>query len=86
MANTVSYSFDLFFDNINLSGDHRSVAATRRDRLISLLKNDFEILEAFPTGSIPRYTAVREHADLDIMVALHRGKHIKDKKPSQVLK
>ena len=59
MAYTVPYSFDLFFDNINLGGDHRSDAATRRDDLVSLIENDFEILEAFPTGSIERYTAVR---------------------------
>jgi hypothetical protein len=86
MAYTVSYSFDLFFDNINLGGDQRSVAAARRDRLVSLLKKDFEILEAFPTGSIQRYTAVRNYADLDLMVVLHWSKHIKDKKPSKVLK
>ena len=86
MAYYVPTAFDTFFDNINLSGDHRSTAAARRDRLVSLLKNDFDILEAFPTGSIPRYTAVRGYADLDVMVALHWSKHIKDKKPSEVLK
>ena len=85
MAYTVSYSFDLFFENINLTGDHRSTATARRDRIVSLLKNDFEIIEAFPTGSIQRYTAVREYADLDIMVALHWEKHIKEKTPSAVL-
>jgi hypothetical protein len=85
MAYSVPYSFDLFFDDINLSGDHRSIAAERRDRLISLLEKDFEIVEAFPTGSIPRFTAVRDRADLDVMVALHWSKHIKDKKPSEVL-
>src|SRR5579863_3196057 len=85
MAYTVSYSFDLFFDDINLTGDHRSTAAARRDRIVSLLKNDFEILEAFPTGSIPRYTAVRGYADLDVMVVLHWSRHIKGKQPSEVL-
>src|SRR5260370_6533647 len=85
MPYTVPYSFDAFFDNINLSGDHHSTAAARRDRIVSLLDNEFEIIEAFPTGSIPRYTAIRDYADLDVMVALHWTKHIKDKKPSEVL-
>lgn len=86
MAYHVPYAFNVFFDNINLRGDHRSTASARKERLVSLLGKEFEILEAFPTGSIPRYTAVRDHADLDVMVVLHWGKHIKDKKPSEVLK
>src|SRR4051794_28520964 len=85
MAYTVRYSFDQFFNNINLPGDHRETAASRRDRLVSILKNDFEILEAFTIGSIPKYTAIKGYADLDIMVALHYTKHIKDKLPSKVL-
>jgi hypothetical protein len=42
------------------------------------------VIEAFASGSIPRYTALNEHADLDVIVALHYSKHIKDKTPSQV--
>ena len=41
--------------------------------------------DSFPTGSVPKGTALKSHADLDIMVVLHYGKHIKGKKPSQVL-
>jgi hypothetical protein len=85
VAFSVEYAFDLFFENINLTADLRDVANTRRDRLISLLGKHFEILEAFPTGSIPRFTAVREHADVDVIVALHYGQHIKGKLPSEVL-
>lgn len=85
MAYFVSSAFDQFFDNINLPGDHREVASARKDELVSLLKNHFEILEAFPTGSIPRFTAVRDHADLDVMVVLHYGKHIEGRTPAQVL-
>ena len=85
MPYTVAVSFDKFRENIELSGDHRETAAARKDRIVSLLKNSFEILDAFPTGSIPRFTAVRGHADLDVMVALHYGKHIKGKNPSGVL-
>lgn len=85
MATSVKSAFETFHYNINLSGDHRETAKARKDRLISLLKNDFEILEAFTTGSVPRYTAVKNHADLDIMVVLHYSKHIKGKTPTQVL-
>lgn len=86
MAYSVPYAFDVFFDSINLSGDYRLAASGRRDKIVSILESDFEIVEAFPTGSIPRYTAVKGYADLDVMVALHWGKHVKDKKPSDVLK
>lgn len=85
MAYTVAVSFDKFRENIELTGDHRDTANKRKDDIVESLKNDFTILEAFPSGSIPRYTAVTGYADLDVIVVLHYGKHIKDKKPSQVL-
>lgn len=85
MAYTVAVSFDQFFDKINLSGDHRATATARKDALIVLLKKHFTVLEGFATGSIPRFTAVTEHADLDVMVALHYGNHIEGKTPAQVL-
>jgi len=86
MPYTVAVSFDKFFDSINLPGDHRGTANTRRERIVSLLKKDFTIIESFATGSVPRFTAVSGYADVDVIVALHYGKHIKDKLPSQVLK
>jgi hypothetical protein len=43
------------------------------------------VLEAIPFGSIPRFTALKEHADVDVMAVLHFGKHIQDRKPSDVL-
>jgi hypothetical protein len=85
MPYTVAVSFDQFFDQINLGGDHRSTANGRRDDIVSKLSKSFDIVEAFSTGSIPKYTALRQHADLDVMVALHYEKHIKDKTPTQVL-
>lgn len=85
MPYTVSASFDAFHANINLSGDHRQIANTRRDDVVDTLSKKFEIVESFATGSIPKYTALKEQADLDVMVALHYGKHIKDKTPTQVL-
>lgn len=85
MSYTVEASFDKFRQNIELSGDHRETANARRDRIVTLLKDQFTILEAFSSGSIPRYTALKNNSDLDIIVALHYGKHVKDKKPSEVL-
>lgn len=86
MPYTVAVSFDKFRQDIEISGTHRETATRRRNSIVSLLKGDFEILDAFPSGSIPRYTAVRGYADLDVIVVLHYGKHIKGKKPSEVLK
>jgi hypothetical protein len=85
MAFTVSAAFDHFYENINLSGDHRETANSRRDHVVSLLKKNLEVVEAFASGSIPRFTAVREYADVDVIVALHYSRHIKDKSPAQVL-
>lgn len=85
MPYTVSASFEKFRENIELSGNHRETASERKDRLVSLLGDEFEILDAFPSGSIPRFTAVKEYADLDIIVVLHYGKHIEGKQPSEVL-
>ena len=85
MPYTVAVSFDKFFENINLPGDHRETANARRDNIVSSLEKEFEILDAFPTGSIPRFTAVKGYADLDVLVVLHYGKHIQGKKPSEVL-
>ncbi|PRY06183.1 nucleotidyltransferase [Paraburkholderia sp. BL25I1N1] len=85
MPYTVEVSFDRFYDNINLSGDHRGIANARRDDIVATLSKTFEIIEAFSTGSIPKFTALKQHADLDVMVVLHYGKHIKNKTPTEVL-
>jgi hypothetical protein len=85
MPYTVPAAFDKFVAKISLSEDNTETATARRDRIVSLLQNDFTILEAFATGSVPRGTGIRGYTDLDVIVALHYTKHIKDKKPSQVL-
>lgn len=85
MPYTVPASFDKFIDNITITGDHKDTAESRRKRIVDLLHNDFDILDSFPTGSIPKGTALKSHADLDIIIVLHWAKHIKDKLPSQVL-
>jgi SMODS domain-containing protein len=85
MPYTVLASFNKFLENISLTGDHKETASARKDRVVSLLSKSFAILDAFATGSIPRGTALRTVADLDVMVVLHWSKHIKDKNPTQVL-
>ncbi|UVL30144.1 nucleotidyltransferase domain-containing protein [Pseudomonas donghuensis] len=85
MPYTVPVSFDQFYEKINLAGDHRDTANRRRDDIVKTLSKSFEIIESFSTGSIPKFTALKDHADLDVMVVLHYGKHIKDKTPTQIL-
>jgi len=85
MPYTVAISFDRFIENISLTGDHRETATARKDRIVSLLENTFTILDSFSSGSIPRHTALKGHADLDVIVVLHWTKHIKGKTPEQVL-
>ncbi len=85
MALTVSAAFDAFHGAINLGGDHREVANSRKETLLGYLKKSFDVLDAFAIGSIPKYTALKGDADLDIMVVLHYTKHIKDKTPKQLL-
>ncbi|WP_272027153.1 nucleotidyltransferase [Kocuria rosea] len=86
MSWTTEYAFSQFYDAINLPGDHHTAANARKDWIVSRLKaGGLNVIDAFSMGSIPRYTALRQHADLDVMVALHYGQHIKDRTPAQVL-
>jgi hypothetical protein len=78
-------SFDKLVENISLTGDHHEVADARKDRAVSLLGNGFTILDSFTSGSVPRLTALKGHADLDVIVVLLWAKHIKGKSPEQVL-
>jgi|GEM_PF-918218 len=84
MAWTVNYSFTEFFEAINLGDGFRDTANRRRDRIVELLGKDFEIIEAFATGSIPKSTALKE-ADVDVMIVLHYGKHVEGNTPREVL-
>lgn len=79
------YAFDQFYAAINLPGDHRALANTRKDWIIRRIGTSLDVLNSFPMGSIPRFTALEAHADLDVILVLHFGKHIKDEKPSAVL-
>lgn len=83
---SVNAAFKKFYDGITLIGDQRNICNTRRDNVIADLEKSFDIIDSFATGSIPKYTALRKpDPDVDVMVVLHYGKHIKDKKPSEVL-
>jgi hypothetical protein len=85
MPYTVAYSFGRFYEAINLSGDHRATANARKDWIVGRLGQSMDVLEARAIGSIPRYTALAAHADLDILVALHYGRHIRGREPAAVL-
>jgi hypothetical protein len=85
MAYTVESAFTGFYDAINLDGDKRDIANSRRDHIQGILSKNFEIVESFSSGSIPRFTALKDHSDVDVIVALHYSKHIKGKTPAQVL-
>ena len=87
MAYSVEGAFDAFYEKINLNGDYRDTANSRRDRLVSLLKKDFDVLDAF--FRLDRYRGLppfKGHSDLDIMVVLHFGKHIQNKTLSRFSK
>jgi hypothetical protein len=86
MAYTVQSAFNQFYDAINLPGDHRDTANIRKKHLIELLGGKFEIVDSFGMGSIPKFTALKGHADLDIFLVLHYTKHCMNKSPSEVLK
>ncbi len=85
MPYTVAVSFDKFREVIEPLPYQRETATNRKDHLLSLLSDDFVINDSFASGSLPKYTAVAGYADLDIIVVLHYSKHVKDKKPSEVL-
>ncbi len=72
---------DGLLEEIAIDGSLMDTANTRRDRIVELLKDEFTILEAFPTGFLVRGTALSGHADVDVIVALHYGKHIEGKEP-----
>jgi hypothetical protein len=86
MPYTVPVSFDKFLEKISVTPIQEDKSEARRKDIVATLKDHFEILDSFPTGSLAHGTAVRGYADLDVMVVLHYGKHIKGKKPSEVLK
>lgn len=62
------------------------MANARKDWVVGRLRSGgLNVLDSFAIGSIPRYTALQDHADLDVMIVLHFGQHIKNRTPSQVL-
>jgi hypothetical protein len=85
MPYTAEVAFDQFYEEINLTGDFRSVATGRRENVVGALDKTLTIVDSFSTGSIPRYTALKGAADLDLMVVLHYTKHVAGKTPTELL-
>lgn len=85
MSYTIESAFDIYYQRINLSTDYRALAATRRDHIISMLGRKLNVITAFANGSITKFTALSNHADLDIFVVLHFGAHCSGKSPADVL-
>lgn len=85
MPFSVSSSFTTFLSNISITEDHVATARTRTSKIVELLRNNFEILEAFPTGSLLRGTAQKGIADVDVIAVLHYSKHIKENTPRTLL-
>lgn len=85
MPNTVDAAFEQFHEAISLVADYRTTAKARRERVVRLLSSTFEVEDAFGAGSIPRLTALKGDAALDVMVVLNYSKHIRDRTPTQVL-
>jgi len=86
MPYLLSTAFDVFLRNITVGGDLRSTAVARRDKIAELLEGKMDTLDIFPTGSLVRGTGLKGSSDVDVIVLLHYGKHIKGKTPTQVLK
>jgi SMODS domain-containing protein len=81
----VDTAFHDFYELINLPGDFRETANARKDWIVRRLNPVYNILDAFAMGSIPKYTALQEYADLDVMVVLHFSEHIEGRTPAEVL-
>ena len=78
-------SFDKFIENISVSGNQSETAGSRSQSIVNLLDKDFTITEAFPLGSLVSGTSLKGHADADVMLVLHFGKHVEGKSPTEVL-
>lgn len=85
MPYTVNASLEQFYNEINLGGDHRELANTRRNSIVALLQSRLTVVDSFTSGSIPKFTALKGYADLDIIVQLHWKKHIEGKTCTEVL-
>ncbi len=85
MAYTIPFAFNQFLERITVTPIQADASEARRADIVKILEANLTVIDSFPTGSLANGTAVTGFADLDIMVVLHYGKHIKDKKPSEVL-
>jgi hypothetical protein len=85
-AHTLWSAFDQFVDRISVARIGADVLRSRPRGVIDFLQNSgFTIVNHFPSGSLSRGTAIRRHSDLDLMVVLHRRRHVDGKSPSELL-
>lgn len=85
MPYLISTAFDGYYSAINLPGDHRTAANSRKEWIVTRLRTRFEIVDSGTIGSVPRFTALRDKADVDVLVALHHGRHVRGRTPQQLL-
>lgn len=84
MPHTVPFTFHKFLEAISIPDDVAPTVESRRREILSLLGKSFEIVGAFPTGSLVRRTGLRSKSDLDVFVALG-ARHFGGRPPRQVL-
>jgi len=85
MPYLVSTSFSKLLESITIVGDATKTANVRRDRIVELLDQKLTILNSFATGSLVRGTGLKNRSDVDVMLVLHYGKHLKNKTPRAAL-
>ncbi|WP_298444723.1 hypothetical protein [uncultured Ferrimonas sp.] len=85
MPYTIPVSFDKFIERISITGNQADTAESRCKSIVSLLDKEFNILEAFPMGSLVSGTSLSGFSDADVMLVLHYGTHAEKKSPTEFL-
>lgn len=85
MPYTIPVSFDKFIERISITGNQSSTAESRCQSIVNLLGKEFNILEAFPLGSLVSGTSLSGCADADVMLVLNYGMHAENKSPEEFL-
>lgn len=85
MPYTIPVSFDKFIERISITGNQADTAESRCKSIVSLLDKEFNILEAFPLGSLVSGTSLSGFADADVMLVLHYRNHAENKSPTEFL-
>lgn len=81
---SIKSDFEEFYNSINLPNSHRLLSNSRTDALTEHIKKRFLVREAFTGGSIPKYTALKDYADLDLFIVLE-SVHSINRTPADLL-